>query len=469
MILRSLGIFWLDIIWCAENGWVQHLGQLEFSDTSIYDEIYGYIPVTKVELEIVNHPLFQRLNHIKQLGTAYRVFPGAQHTRFSHSLGVMHIMDKMINSTNLKDKITPEDKQKLRVAALLHDIGHYPLSHVVETVITEHNRRKDRKHEKLGEYIVKKSGVANILKNYGIEPDEVAQIFTGESPEPLFNQLMSSNLDADRIDYLLRDSVHTGVAYGRFDLNRLIHTLSLDNSGQLCVEKSGIHAVEGYVIGRYLMWAVVYTHRVINAFNELAEHICEKCIGSTFYSYDAIQKLVREDESKFAKFNDHYIYERIYHAKPEDKYVDELSRMFLERKVLAVAKEAQELTEEGTGSREYFLLDEFKKETKIADLVEKSGITKEWIFHNSSRTQLPGLRPLLEWPVEEEEVEQAQREMSKAIRIADENGKSTPLVQIRRTIVYYLKNMSLDKVRIYTKGEYREQLEKVLDQELAEQ
>ena len=442
--------------------------QLEFTDTSIYDEIYGYIPITKVELEIIDHPLFQRLNHVKQLGTAYRVFPGAQHTRFSHSLGVMHIMDEMINSRNLKDQIKTEEKQKLRIAALLHDIGHYPLSHVVETVMTEHNTRKDRKHEKLGEYIVKKSGISSILHQHGIEPDEVAQIFTGESPEPLFNQLMNSDLDADRIDYLLRDSIHTGVAYGRFDLNRLIHTLSLDDSGRLCVEKSGIHAAEGYVIGRYLMWAVVYTHRVINAFNELVEHICEKCLGSIFYSYGELQRLIREDESEFAKFNDHYLIERIYHGKPEDEYVNELRRMFLERRVLAVAKEAQELTEEGIGQREYFLLDQFKKETKIAYLAKESGVSKEWIFHNSSRTQLPGLKPLVEWPVPEEEAKQAQREMSRAIRIVDKNGKSTPLVQNRRSIVYHLKNMSLDKVRIYTKEEYREQLKKVLDQELAE-
>lgn len=444
------------------------LAQLEFSDTSIYDEIYGYIPLTEVELEIVDHPLFQRLSNIRQLGTAYRVFPGAQHTRFSHSLGVMHIMDKMINSKNLTDRITLEDKQKLRIAALVHDIGHYPLSHVVETVMTEHNARKERKHEKLGEYIVKKSSIADVFKNHEIEPDEVAQIFTGESPEPLFNQLISSGLDADRIDYLLRDSVHTGVAYGRFDLNRLIHTLSLDKNEQLCVEKSGIHAVEGYVIGRYLMWATVYTHRVINAFNEIVEHICEKCIGSTFNSYDLLQKLVREEESEFARFNDHYLFASIFHEETEDKYVNALNMMFLERTVLAVAKEMQELTEEGIGRREYFLLDQFKKENKITELAEKSQVPKEWIFHNSSRTQMPSLKPLVEWPIQEEEEEQAQREMSKVIRIADQTGKSTPLVQNKRSIVYYLKNMSLDKVRIYTKEEYCEQLKKVLDQELAE-
>lgn len=443
------------------------MAQLEFTDTSIYDEIYGYIPITKVELEIIDHPLFQRLNHIKQLGTAYRVFPGAQHTRFSHSLGVMHIMDKMISSRNLKDQIRNEDKQKLRIAALLHDIGHYPLSHVVETVMTDHNARKDRKHEKLGEYIVKKSGISTILQRHGIEPDEVAQIFTGESPEPLFNQLMNSDLDADRIDYLLRDSIHTGVAYGRFDLNRLIHTLSLDDGGQLCVEKSGIHAAEGYVIARYLMWAVVYTHRVINAFNEIVEHVCEKCLNSTFHSFGELQKLVREDECEFAKFNDHYLFRRIY-EKPEDDYVVELNVMFLERKVLAVAREAQELTEEGIGSREYFLLDQFKKGTKIANLAEESEVPKEWIFHNSSRTQLPGLKPLVEWTVQDEEAKQAEKEMSRALRIVDKNGKSTPLVQNRRSIVYHLKNMSLDKVRIYTKEEYREQLKKSLDKELAE-
>jgi len=229
-----------------------YLSSLKYSDTSIYDEIYGYIPITEIELKIIDTPVFQRLNHIRQLGTAYRVFPGAQHTRFSHSLGVMYIMDRMITSKNLEGRINEDERQRLRLAALLHDVGHYPLSHIIETVMTDHNLKKERKHERFGEYVVTHSSIKDILSEQ-YNPEEITDIFTGESSEPLFNQLMSSDLDADRIDYLLRDSVHTGVAYGKFDLNRLMHTLNLDKNGLLCIESGGRHASEGYIVGRYLM------------------------------------------------------------------------------------------------------------------------------------------------------------------------------------------------------------------------
>jgi hypothetical protein len=437
--------------------------ELQFSDTSIYDEIYGYIPLTQVELKLVNHVLFQRLNHIKQLGAAYRVFPGAQHTRFSHSLGVMHIMDRILGSPNLFAHIPVEDRQKLRVAALLHDIGHYPFSHVIETVMTEHHTIGERKHEKLGEYVLAKSSIADILKANNLDPLEIGQIVTGQSPEPLFNQLMSSELDADRIDYLLRDSIHTGVAYGKFDLNRLIHTLSLDKDGQLCVEKSGMHAAEGYIIGRYLMWAVVYTHRVTNAFEELIENIYSKCAGSELPTFDQIYKLVTEKESVFARFDDNAVF-KIIHDGVSEKTVNEMCEMFMKREVLAVAKEAQEISEDGKGEREYFLLDEFKKEDKMQELANRSGIPREWIFHNSSRTQLPSLKPLIERDPSEEE--QIGREMSKALRIVDKSGNSVPLANAKSSIVYYLRNMSLDKVRIYTREKFQETLKSELIEEI---
>jgi HD superfamily phosphohydrolase len=437
---------------------------LQFSDTSIYDEIYGYIPLTQIELQLVNHVLFQRLNNIKQLGAAYRVFPGAQHTRFSHSLGVMYTMDRMVTSPNLVAQISVEDRQKLRVAALLHDIGHYPFSHVTETVMTEHQTIGERKHEKLSEYIIAKSSVADILKKNGLDPLEVGQIITGQSSETLFNQLMSSEIDADRIDYLMRDSVHTGVAYGRFDINRLIHTLSLDKSEQLCVEKSGMHAAEGYVIGRYLMWAVVYTHRVTNAFEELIENIYSKCVGSELPSFDQIHKLIAKDESIFARFDDNAIF-RIIHKGASDKTVNEMCDMFLNREVLAVAKEAQEISEDGKGEKGYFLLDEFRKDERMQELAKKSEIPREWIFHSSSRTQLPSLKPFVEkTPIEEE---QKGREMSKAIRMVDEKGNSVPLASTKNSIVYYLRNMSLDKVRIYTREGFCNALEKVLTKEIS--
>jgi HD superfamily phosphohydrolase len=439
------------------------LADLHFSDTAIYDEIYGYIPLTELELKLVNHRLFQRLNYVKQLGAAYRVFPGAQHTRFSHSLGVMCIIDRMMSALVLQNKISTEERQKLRVAALLHDIGHYPFSHVIEAVMTEQNTKSERKHEKLGAFIIANSSIKDILAANTIDPLEIGQIITGESPEPLYNQLMSSELDADRIDYLLRDAVHTGVAYGRFDLNRLIHTLTVDKNSQLCVEKSGMHAVEGYVIGRYLMWAVVYTHRVINAFELLLDRIYQQHIGEVLPSYDQIKKLVHKDEPTFAGFTDATLLSLIL-EKDADNPAAELCQMFIDRTVLEVAMEAQEISADGRGERKYFLLDEYKKQKKVKEIAQAAKIPEEWVFHNSSRAKLPNLKPLFE--LVPEEVDEQKKEMSKGIRILYKDGKSAPLANDSSSLVYYLRNMSLDQVRIYTQSQYRESLKNALDREL---
>lgn len=227
---------------------------LDWSDTSIYDEVHGYIPLTNIELIIVNHPLFQRLNHTKQLGNTYRVFPGAQHTRFSHSLGVMHLIDRMMCSKGVG--ITDSDeRQKVRLAALLHDIGHYPFSHALESIFSKNGTLSEGKHENFGAYLLKNTSLKDLLNSFN--PEEISAIFRCRSGDTLYNQLISSELDADRADYLLRDSLHTGTVYGRFDINRIMHTLRVSENGLLGIHEEGIGAADGYVIGRYLMWTTV--------------------------------------------------------------------------------------------------------------------------------------------------------------------------------------------------------------------
>jgi HD superfamily phosphohydrolase len=453
----------INQIWLDDIGGI-NLAGLEFSDTAIYDEIYVYIPLTKVELEIVDHDFFQRLNHIKQLGVGYRVFPGAQHTRFSHSLGVMYTIDRMLNSPLLKSELLiRENKQNLRVAALLHDIGHYPLSHLIETVMKKNDGWK---HERLSAFVVNESSIKDVLLKYSIDPKEIGQIITGESPEPLFNQLMSSELDADRLDYLTRDSFHTGVAYGRFDLNRLIHTLALDKEGKLCIDKSGMHAAEGYIIGRYLMWGVVYTHRVTNAFEELIKRIYQKCIGSPFPSFDDVKKMIITAEPLFAGFDDVYIFRTINQkaVNAQNKALKEICKMYMGRKALSIAKEAQEMSGKGKRNKAFFILDQYSRQDKIEELAKESEVPSEWIYHNSPGTSLPNFRPLIEDQQKEDKGQ--QKEMSETLFIVNENKSSVPLAAIDTSIVYYLRNKSLETVRIYTKDKYVAKLGAVLEKKV---
>jgi uncharacterized protein len=438
------------------------LSGIEYSDTAIYDEMYGYIPLTKAELEVVNHPYFQRLNQIRQLGAAYRVFPGAQHTRFSHSLGVMYIMDRMVTVPAIQGKIPLKERQKLRMAALLHDIGHYPLSHLTETVMIEN---QGIKHEPFGAYVIANSTLTPILIKNGFDPKELGQIITGQHANTLFNQLMSSDLDADRLDYLMRDSVHTGVAYGKFDLNRLIHTLVLDTQEKLCVDKSGMHAAEGYVISRYLMWAVVYTHRVINAFEEIITKIYQQEIGSLLPTFQDIKQMAKDNEQLFAAFDDNYLLDAISLGALSKEPVAELCQMLKSRTVLSVAQQAQGMSQNGKSDLAYFILDQYFDKDKLELLSKKSGVPIEWICHNSSRTKLPNLKPIVE--ITTEEVEERQKETSRSLHILFEDKVSKPLVTVDNSIVAYLNNMSLDTVRIYTKEIYKNQLKAELDKEIS--
>lgn len=213
----------------------------------INDPVYGGIGITQLELELIDTPIFQRLRGLRQLARVNLVFPGAEHSRYVHSLGVLYIMGLMTEHLYNQGMLDEDDVIKLRVAALLHDIGHYPLSHLGESVygycldnviaedIFENSPVKNDKclyemasshsksahHEQLGKYIVTNhEGIKEILIRNGLNPLEIAQIFTGEygSRNMVYTQLLHSSLDADRLDYLLRDSYQTGVKYGLVDL-----------------------------------------------------------------------------------------------------------------------------------------------------------------------------------------------------------------------------------------------------------
>jgi HD superfamily phosphohydrolase len=308
--------------------------------------------------------------------------------------------------------------------------------------------------------------MTKILEANGIDPKEIGLIINGESSEPLFNQLMSSELDADRFDYLLRDSVHTGVAHGRFDVNRLLHTLALDKQGQLCVDKSGMHAAEGYIINRYLMYTVVYTHKTINAFELLIMRIYQDCIGSTLPNFDELMKMITEKEAEFTRFNDIYVFNIIGQKALEAGFTADLCKMYRSREVLQVAREAQGMSKADERKPDFFILNQYSSKKKISALAESAGVPPEWIFHNSPHTSLPHLKPIVEEL--EEEGEDSQKEISEALRIVNSNKVSCPLVLIDTSIVSYLKNMSLDTVRLYTREKYKDKLKTVLDTEIKE-
>ena len=216
------------------------------------DPIYGFIRIPSTLIfDLIAEPYFQRLRRISQMGLSYLVYPGAHHTRFHHALGSMHLMRKAIQVLRFKDiEITEEEEEGLLCAILLHDIGHGPFSHAME-----HSIVKGVSHEEISLLFME----AMNTKFNGSLTLAIA-IFKKEYPKKFLNQLVSSQLDMDRLDYLKRDSFYTGVSEGNINSERLISMLNVSN-GSLVIEEKGIYSVEKFLMARRFMYWQVYLHK----------------------------------------------------------------------------------------------------------------------------------------------------------------------------------------------------------------
>lgn len=220
----------------------------------INDPVYGFIRFPEKELmELIDHPWFQRLRQIKQMGLAHLVYPGATHSRFHHSLGACHLMGKALQELQGKGvDIDPEEVLAARMAILLHDIGHGPFSHALEDSLVSGIR-----HEQISLWLMEK-----LLAPYGGIGRLALDIFENKHEKPFLHQLVSSQLDVDRMDYLNRDSFYTGVSEGVIGYDRILQMLTVVD-GDLMVEEKGVHSVEKFIIARRLMYWQVYLHKTV--------------------------------------------------------------------------------------------------------------------------------------------------------------------------------------------------------------
>lgn len=233
----------------------------------INDPVFGFITVPNEFLySLIQHPIVQRLQRIKQLGMASFVYPGAQHTRFHHSLGAMYLMNEAITNLRFKgNKITEEEKNAALACILLHDIGHGPFSHVLEYTITE-----GISHERFSLALMEKLNL-----ELGGQLDICIEIFQDTYPKKFLHQLVSGQLDVDRLDYLRRDSYFTGVVEGNIGSARIIKMMDVRND-QLVIEAKGIYSIENFLTSRRLMYWQVYLHKTALAAERLLQKILER-------------------------------------------------------------------------------------------------------------------------------------------------------------------------------------------------
>jgi HD superfamily phosphohydrolase len=311
----------------------------------INDPVYGFITIpSDLIFDLIQHPYMQRMRYIKQLGMTHLVYPGALHTRFHHALGAMHLMGLAVETIRSKGHhITEEEEEAVIIAILLHDIGHGPFSHALEHTIVE-----GISHEHISTLLIN-----NLNKQFGGRLNVALEIFNKRYPKPFLHQLVSGQLDIDRLDYLNRDSFFTGVSEGVISFDRIIKMLDVSDD-QLVVEEKGIYSLEKFLIARRLMYWQVYLHKTVIAAEQMLVKILERakelagngrnlfatpCLGH-FLNNSITSEDFKSDPihlERFSKLDDHDIFTSIkVWASDDDLILSTLCKHLIARNLYQV-------------------------------------------------------------------------------------------------------------------------------------
>ena len=355
------------------------------------DPIYGFITIpNSLIFDIIEHPYFQRLRRVTQMGFSNLVYPGANHTRFHHAIGCMHLMQKAVQVLRFKGiEISDDEANALYIAILLHDIGHGAFSHALE-----HSIVNGISHEEISLKFMKKLNAEFDGKlNLAIE------IFEGKYKRGFFNQLISSQLDIDRLDYLKRDSFYTGVTEGNISSDRLIAMMNVTND-ELVIEKKGIYSVEKFIIARRLMYWQVYLHKtglvaenmlvkILQRAKELATQNIELPATKTlqYFLYNQITKENFTDETLeiFSKLDDYDVLSAIKEwTEHSDKVLSELSKMIMNRNLLKINIQDKKFTKKEVNVQVEKLTSKYNIDEKFAHYFVFSDSVKNQAYHTKN-------------------------------------------------------------------------------------
>lgn len=304
----------------------------------INDPVHGFIRIPyEILFDVIEHPYFQRLRRISQTGLLSTIFPGATHTRFHHALGAMHLMYEALETLKLKGvEISREEEKAALLAILMHDIGHGPFSHALENMLMD-----DWHHEKLSLLLMSK-----LNEEFEGQLSVAIEMFQGKYHRKFFNQLISSQLDVDRLDYLKRDSFYTGVSEGNINTQRIISMVNVDDD-ELVVDAKGIYSVENFLTARMFMYWQVYYHKTAS----LAEYLLVKILHrakvlvseghplkasenlSYFLHQNSFEKASEEDIRRFTQLDDNDVIQAMkFWQTCEDPILSYFCRCVIQRK-----------------------------------------------------------------------------------------------------------------------------------------
>jgi len=402
---------------------------MRMTHLDIIDPIHDFVRVYDNELEIIDTPIFQRLRRIRQLSGAHLIYPGAQHTRFEHSLGVMHIASMAGQALAEKGIVSSDDIQNLRLAGLLHDIGHGPFSHLFEEIFEE---KRKISHEDFGRDIILKTKIGDIISKNGLDKKLITKLAFGDSKLQFMNEIISGALSADMMDYLLRDGYFTGAEHAKIDHHRLTHSLDVYKN-KLALDKSSLVNFETMMISRYQMFKAVYFHKTVRAGEVMlleAMDLAEGELGLSSMNLDEYLKL--SDDVILAKLLN--LPERNSKLKTSKKIaIDYLNRNLF--------KSVFELTLTGKA------ITKKRMQELRGEISKKSKININEIFVDSSNTPSIPLSP--------------SKKESKSIILLESNGNKTTAKEILISQIQLVSVMSgfMKILRVYTPAKNRKKVE----------
>jgi HD superfamily phosphohydrolase len=284
----------------------------------IKDPVHGYVYVTENEKDVIDTYPMQRLRRLRQLAGSEYVYPGANHTRFEHCLGVMYLAGKVTENPNLSRIVSDEEADMIRLSGLLHDVGHGPFSHVFEQLLI---RDLEKTHEDITSWIIAGSEISDKVAKMGFNPEDVAKLAVGKlhkTGKAFWDQIISSGVDVDKQDFIVRDTYHTGAEYGFIDVFRLIH--ALDVLGEdLAVELGALSALEAFMIARIESFKSIYFHRVGRAGQIMLAMAMEKAneeLGLTAF----------KTPDEYLSMDDYTVWAALKRCEKSKPIIDDLER-----------------------------------------------------------------------------------------------------------------------------------------------
>lgn len=349
----------------------------------INDPVYGFITIPdEIIFDILEHPHMQRLRRIMQLGLSHLVYPGANHTRFHHVLGAMHLMSEAVATIRRKGhEITLEEERAVCLAILLHDIGHGPFSHALEYDIV-----CGVSHEEISSFFIEE-----LSKEFDGQLDMALLIFQNKYSKPFLHQLVSSQLDMDRLDYLNRDSFYSGVSEGIIGTDRLIEMLNV-RDGQLVLEEKGIYSIEKFIVARRLMYWQVYLHKTVVAAEFMLIHALRRAKflakrGEDVFASPALSFFMKQDITEvdfqqrkevlenFAQLDDYDIWSaiKVWQSHP-DLILSQLSKCLVNRKLFKIVISKEPFSEERIATERQRIQDAYQLTKEEVDYFVYSDI-----------------------------------------------------------------------------------------------